>query len=250
MGIITASVKKLGKDYKISEHFKLKEFQCKDGSDTVKYSTELLAKLEKLRVYGGFTITINSGYRTASYNKKIGGASKSQHVVGTAADIVVKKDGKVVNAKYICCICQDLGFKGIGYISANAVHVDMRASGTYRGDERKGYSGNVGGNFYNYFGISKATINSMKVSPTQTKNMEEEMTQEQFDKMMDIWLDEKAKETASTWSKESRDWAEKSINGQVIISGTGNGMNYKSFVTREEVAIMLHRLANRLDAVK
>ena len=72
--------------------------------------------LEKLRAYGGFTVHINSGYRSPSYNRKIGGASKSQHTLGTAADIVVKKNGKTVSAKKICCLCQDLGFKGVAYI--------------------------------------------------------------------------------------------------------------------------------------
>lgn len=238
MGIITASVKKLGEDYKISEHFKLKEFQCQDGSDTVKYSTELLAKLEKLRAYGGYTITVNSGYRTVSHNKKVGGSSKSQHIEGTAADITVKKDGKVVNAKYICCICQTLGFKGIGYISSTSVHVDMRATGSYRGDERSNYKDNVGGDFYSYFGVSQATINSMKVSPTNTKEKEVEMTQDQFNKMMDIWLEERAKEEPAEWSKDDREWAEK----EGIIQGTGDGMEYKSFVTREQMAVLLHRL--------
>ena len=161
--IKTVYKSKLGKDFRISPHFTLGEMACKDGSDKVLYSTELMDKLEKLRAYGGFTIHINSGYRTAAYNRKIGGASKSQHISGTAADIVVKKDGKTVSGKLICCLCQYLSFKGIGYISESAVHVDMRESGTYRGDERKGYSGNVGGNFFTYFNIKQSAIDALKV---------------------------------------------------------------------------------------
>lgn len=250
MSVLSVSLKKLGKDYKISEHFKLNEMACKDGSDKVLYSTELLSKLEELRAYGGYTITINSGYRSASHNKKVGGATSSQHLKGTAADIVVKKDGKVVNAKYICCICQDLGFKGIGFISANAVHVDMRTSGSYRGDERSNYSSNVGGDFYKYFGISKATINSMKVLPSKQEEEVEEMTQEQFNKMMNTWLAEKAKAAPSEWSKEAREWVEKTVDGQAIVSGTGDSMEYGSFVTREQVATMLYRMAKRIDPIK
>lgn len=34
-------------------------------------------------------VTINSGYRSPGYNKKVGGASKSQHLVAKAADIRV-----------------------------------------------------------------------------------------------------------------------------------------------------------------
>ena len=164
MSVKTVYMSKVGRDYKISEHFKLKEMACKDGSDKVLYSTELMTLLERLRTYGGFTITINSGYRTPAYNKKIGGASRSQHTKGTAADIVVKKKGVIVGAKKVCCICQKLGFAGIGYISENATHVDVRSDGIYRGDERNGYDGNVGGNFFTYFGIKDSEIESMRVS--------------------------------------------------------------------------------------
>lgn len=91
--VIAAYISKAGRDHKISPHFALKEMACKDGSDKVLYSTGLMSMLEKLRAYGGFTVHINSGYRSPSYNRKIGGASKSQHIYGTAADIIVKKDG-------------------------------------------------------------------------------------------------------------------------------------------------------------
>lgn len=178
MGVTTKKLSQYGSQYKISEHFTLGEFACKDGSDAVKYSTDLLSMLEKLRSYGGFTITINSGYRTASYNKKIGGASKSSHIDGVAVDVVVKRDGKVVNSKLICCLAQTLGFKGIGYISSNAVHLDMRASGSYRGDERGGYAGNVGGDFYKYFSITPKQVTDLKVTvpkPVEPKKEDDEM---------------------------------------------------------------------------
>jgi uncharacterized protein YcbK (DUF882 family) len=153
MAVKTYSVKKLGKNYKVSEHFTLGEFQCSDGSDKVKIDSNLLAFLEKLRSYGGFTISINSGYRTSSYNRKIGGASKSTHTQGYAADIVAKKDGKRISGKLICCIAKDLGFKGVALIkgSGYSVHLDM-ANRIYRGDENYGYGNNVpNGDFYKYF---------------------------------------------------------------------------------------------------
>lgn len=165
----TLYVSKLGGDYKISPHFTLKEFQSRDGADKVLVRMELFEKLEELRAYGGFTVTINSGYRTSSHNKKVGGARTSQHVEGAAADICVRKDGIVVDASLVCCLCQTLGFKGIGYISASAVHVDMRSIGTYRGDERKGYRGNVGGDFYEYFDISKKQIEGLKAQQEAEK---------------------------------------------------------------------------------
>lgn len=164
MAVKTGYISKLGKNYKISEHFKAREFACRDGSDKFLYSTELFAMLEELRAFGGFTIGINSGYRSSSYNRKIGGASKSTHTQGYAADIVVKKDGKRVSGKLICALCQTLGFQGVAYIkgSGYAVHVDMSPSRIYRGDERYGYGNNVGGDFYKYFGVTQAQIKALK----------------------------------------------------------------------------------------
>lgn len=226
-------ISKVGRDYLISPHFTLNEMACKDGSDEVLYSTELMSMLEKLRAYGGFTVHINSGYRSPSYNRKIGGASKSQHTLGTAADIVVKKNGNTVSAKKICCLCQDLGFKGVAYISESAVHVDMRSSGLYRGDERKGYSGNVGGDFYRYFNIPKSEIEAMKYE----KQEEEKVTQQQFDEMMNNWIAKQAAKEPEEWSKDDREWAES--NG--IIKGTGAGFSYRAYCTREQMVAFLHR---------
>lgn len=213
MAIKTAYQSKVGKDFKISDHFKLREMACKDGTDKVLYSTDLMRKLEQLRAYGGFTVTINSGYRSPSHNKKVGGATNSQHTKGTAADITVKKDGKVVSGKLVCCLCQSLGFRGIGYISESSVHVDMRSSGSYRGDERKGYSGNVGNNFYTYFGIRQSQIDSLKVKEKGEVKMENK---------------------ASTWAKES--WA------KAMAAGITDGSRPQDAATREEVVVILDRL--------
>ena len=234
MSIQKKYISKVGRDYLISPHFSIGEMACKDGSNEVLYSTELMSMLEKLRAYVGFTVHINSGYRSPSYNRKIGGASKSQHTLGTAADIVVKKNGKTVSAKKICCLCQDLGFKGVAYISESAVHVDMRSSGLYRGDERKGYSGNVGGDFYRYFNIPKSEINALK----DKEQEEEKVTQQQFDDMMNVWIAKQAAKEPEEWSKDDREWAES--NG--IIKGTGAGFSYRAYCTREQMVAFLHRV--------
>ncbi|MDR2671374.1 MAG: phosphodiester glycosidase family protein, partial [Oscillospiraceae bacterium] len=74
----------------LSAHFKVREFACHDGSDTVLIGEQLIDVLEKIRAgCGGKAVTVNSGYRTPSYNSKIGGAAKSQHMEGRAADIAI-----------------------------------------------------------------------------------------------------------------------------------------------------------------
>lgn len=65
--------------------FKLQEFACKHCGE-VKLDIELLLKLEELKVHTG-PLSINSGYRCPTHNRNVGGASNSQHLKGTAADI-------------------------------------------------------------------------------------------------------------------------------------------------------------------
>lgn len=88
---VNAKAYSLAKDGEkaITKNFKVREFKCKDGSDVIFVSDELAKVLQQIRDHFGKAVTINSGYRTPTYNKKIGGATYSQHMYGTAADIVV-----------------------------------------------------------------------------------------------------------------------------------------------------------------
>jgi hypothetical protein len=162
MGTVkTVRYSKVG-DIKISDHFKLHEIRCKDKSDIVKYCDDTLAMAEKLR---GLTecksVIVISGYRTPTYNKKIAGSKKSSHCDGYALDLHFK-DSKY-SVKEICCMAQDLGIHGIGYISSTAIHIDMKPRKVfYRGDERKDYSNNVSGDFYTYFKIEKGSLPTSK----------------------------------------------------------------------------------------
>jgi len=77
----------------ITENFYLDEFTCKDQSDiplnVFMNILKLAVEMQKIRNYFQRSITVNSGYRSPSYNKKIGGASKSQHLLGMACDFTV-----------------------------------------------------------------------------------------------------------------------------------------------------------------
>lgn len=79
----------------------------------------LVWHLEALRrICGGRPLTIISGYRTEAHNRKVGGASRSRHLHGDAADIPLGY-ATVEQARAA-------GFKGIGRKGKWAVHVDMR----------------------------------------------------------------------------------------------------------------------------
>lgn len=123
MSVKTYSLKKDG-NKKLSDNFAVSEFKCKDGSDQILIDTDLVDILQKVRSHFGKPVTINSAYRNATYNKKIGGASKSQHVYGTAADIVVKDTKPEAVAQYVEFLMPKKG--GIGLYST-FTHVDVRA---------------------------------------------------------------------------------------------------------------------------
>ena len=85
----------------LTKNFKLSEFNSHDGakmpSDVLDNIKKLVKELQFLREYTKKTIYINSGYRTNSYNIKIGGSKNSQHKLGKAADIRIEDiDPKVV----------------------------------------------------------------------------------------------------------------------------------------------------------
>ena len=107
----------------LSANFKVKEFACKDGSDPIFISMELVEVLQKIRNHFGKPVTINSAYRTPTHNKKEGGATYSQHLYGTGADIVVSGVQPKEVAKYVETLL--VGKGGIG-IYAGFTHVDVR----------------------------------------------------------------------------------------------------------------------------
>ena len=107
----------------VSPNFKVKEFACKDGSDVVFICPRLVEILQKIRTHFGKAVTINSAYRTSTYNKKVGGATYSQHQYGTAADIVVKGINPKDVAKYVETLMPNTG--GVG-IYSTFTHVDVR----------------------------------------------------------------------------------------------------------------------------
>lgn len=120
--------------HKKATNFKVKEFACKDGSDPIKIDSKLVIMLQQIREHFGKPVVINSGYRTPAYNKKIGGATYSQHIYGKAADITIQGVNPLTIAQYAETDCKYL--KGIGLYTWGD-HVDTRAT-KYYWDYRSG----------------------------------------------------------------------------------------------------------------
>lgn len=108
----------------LTNHFKVKEFACQDGSDTIFIARELPIVCEYIRMRCGKSITINSAYRTTTHNKKVGGTTNSQHLYGTAADL--KKPSGFTPAK-MASIAREImpDWGGVG-IYDWGIHVDVR----------------------------------------------------------------------------------------------------------------------------
>lgn len=120
---INAYSKKMDKEKKLSEHFKVREFACRDGSDPILVAPRLVMVLQTIRDHFGKALVINSGYRTPQYNAKVGGAAQSQHCYGTAADIAIKGVSPATVAAYARRLMPDWG--GVG-IYDSFTHIDVR----------------------------------------------------------------------------------------------------------------------------
>jgi uncharacterized protein YcbK (DUF882 family) len=78
----------------LTKNFTLEEFKSKDGAafplDVIKNIKELVINLQIIRDTVKSPLQITSGYRSPAHNKKVGGAKDSQHMKGTASDLIPK----------------------------------------------------------------------------------------------------------------------------------------------------------------
>lgn len=74
----------------LSKNFSRHEFACKCGCGFDDVSAELVEVLQALRDWWRRPVTINSACRCHGHNAEVGGNENSQHLLGTAADIVVQ----------------------------------------------------------------------------------------------------------------------------------------------------------------
>ena len=111
-------------EVKLSEHFKVREFACKDGTDPVFVSDTLVGILEAIRLHFDAPVHINSAYRTPQHNAKEGGVKTSQHTYGLAADIRV--DGHTPAEVYAVADSMLGDHGGVGRYKT-FTHVDTRS---------------------------------------------------------------------------------------------------------------------------
>jgi len=115
----------------ISIHFNRQEFACRCGCGFAAVDKRLNEILEDIRCYFSSPVLINSACRCAAYNKKVGGAIKSQHTMGVAADISVVDISPDTVADYVERVHRACS---IGRYNT-FTHIDLRAVPT-RWDRR------------------------------------------------------------------------------------------------------------------
>lgn len=115
----------------LTKHFKLAEFQCKDGTpvpDVYLENVQKLAEqLEIIRAEVEEPIYITSGFRTKRHNTHVGGVINSQHLTASASDIHCKGISPFYLFQRIKYLMRNNRIqKGAVILYKNFVHYDIR----------------------------------------------------------------------------------------------------------------------------
>lgn len=133
-----------------SPHLSWSEMGCHDGTPypaewRADRAIELAKAFERIRELCGFPLIVNSAYRTAVYNDRIGGAVKSQHVQGRALDLHPATGGlkALLKLRGVAEVVRREGLiRGIG-IYDGFVHVDTRPGKASTWNGSRTVAGNV-----------------------------------------------------------------------------------------------------------
>ena len=122
-----------GSNTKLSTNFNSSEFDCHGSGccSSTLVDDKLVTYLQQIREHFGKPLNISSGYRCATHNKNVGGATNSRHAKGQAADIYITGVTPAEIAKY----AESIGILGIGLYETNSdghfVHVDTRETKSF-----------------------------------------------------------------------------------------------------------------------
>lgn len=115
------------RDEKLSEHFRRAEFRCRCRRlecNAPEMDKGFIRRLEALRLDWGQSMSPSSGARCHWYNAKVGGAEKSLHLIGHAADFNFADRSTV---EKFAALAEKHGFNGIG-TGRHLCHIDDRES--------------------------------------------------------------------------------------------------------------------------
>ena len=152
------------KNKKLPDHFSVGEFASPSDYNG-NYPAQILIDSDLIDVlemvyshFGADKCIINSGYRSSSCDKAVGGSGYGPHTYGCAADTYFYKNGQPIGSRLIACYLQDVGAHGIGYCCGGnyyGTYIDT-LSRVWHGDERD-YSVTVS-DYYSYTGTTKSEV--------------------------------------------------------------------------------------------
>ncbi len=117
-----------------SKHLFWAELDCNDGTAypyewRLSESIALAKEFEFIRAtLGDLPIKVSSGYRTPSWNKKVGGSRTSQHIFGRALDLYpprTKMLPELLDAAILVAHRRGGRIRGIGHYRT-FIHIDLR----------------------------------------------------------------------------------------------------------------------------
>ena len=90
--------------------------------DTACLKPNLVRMLKQVERHFGKRLVVTSGYRSPSYNKKVRGAEKSQHMYCAAVDVQMPGVNKWELARYVRSMP---GRGGVGTYCHQSIHIDV-----------------------------------------------------------------------------------------------------------------------------
>lgn len=129
-----------------SRHLSWDELACHDAARTPyplawrgTRAVELARAFEAFRAEVGEPLLVASGYRTAAWNRQIGGARASQHVEGRALDLMPVRGAWTVDRLWTVAhaMAQAGVFRGLGRYEG-FLHIDVRPGRLVVWDARRG----------------------------------------------------------------------------------------------------------------
>lgn len=118
----------------LSKNFSRSEFACK-GTNCCGHSApiqpELISALQALRDQLNLPLSITSGFRCNRHNDSVGGAARSFHTLGMAADVACPEEMTAEDLAQAAETIAAFQQGGIG-IYPSWVHLDVRTTGKAR----------------------------------------------------------------------------------------------------------------------
>lgn len=111
----------------LTDNFNRSEFACECGCGFDEIALDTVYICQNLRDHFNRAVTVTSGCRCPKRNADVNGAVQSQHVAGTAADVVVKDVHPHDVYEYLEAYSSQLGVGGLGKYDS-FTHVDTRGS--------------------------------------------------------------------------------------------------------------------------